>query len=208
LLAVSANAIFPINQITNIFFPEVYQVESARANQLGFTLSLDAFKARFGWMPDWVMYNFIAGNAITILDPTMSDWTLSLGQKMVLPQSCSYATWQSTGMCSLEYTGLQPILQVDITIRAVIQSCSGWNAPTMTFDCYGNACPLLTSPFCTQDSQCPTGTICYDPSVLLAGTNVDLLTALFQLFTSSNPLNPAPGASTCSGSSFFVPRHS
>jgi len=155
-------------------------------------------------IPDWVMYSFFSGPAESNYGPTMSDWTTFFGntKKFSMPDSCSYQTWLATGTCSLEYTGLQPLLNSDITIRVQLSACPGSFAlPSLTIDCSGNACPIISDPVpCTQDYQCPTGTVCYNPAAsLLVGSIVDPLAAFLNL-GASNPLNVQ---NSCCGSGYF-----
>jgi len=136
---------------------------------------------------------------LTYAGPEMSDWTIPYdGAKLVMPNSCSYNTWISTGQCSFEYTGLQSILQSDVTIRVVVQSCSGFNLPKITIDCSGTACPLISgAQKCTTSSSCPTGTVCWDFANVLNSQDsaIDALGAFLNWGATSN---------SCTGKSYYV----
>jgi len=134
----------------------------------------------------------------------MSDWAINSAQKVIMPVSCSYQTWLSQGHCSLEYTGLQPLLNTDMTFRVSIQSCSSagtFTLPSITIDCSGESCQLLGDPIlCTSNSDCSgiPGAVCLDLASELAGQSLDPFEFLF------NISNVFPNGTSCAGSSYFA----
>jgi len=131
----------------------------------------------------------------------MSDWQVNYtGPKFEMPASCSYDTWLKTGACSFSYTGLQTVLNSDITFRFYLKTCAAFNIPSFTFDCSGNACSLISNVVtCTQSSDCPMGTICWDFNTLLTSLNVsfDALGDLLSLGTSEQ-------ANSCTGQKYYL----
>jgi len=154
---------------------------------------------------DFVLYQLTlpASTLLTNLGPVMGDLSTNITtpQRMIMPATCTYDYWQKTKTCALQYTGLQSLLNADITIRAFFSECS---APYGTFsyniDCLGTGCTLLTAPqYCTSDASCQSQygsfATCFDAAPRI-DSRFDILYAYFSgtLF----------GNDTCSGKSSLI----
>jgi len=156
-------------------------IENCRSyNGAGGGISHDQFEMRFlPWQPAlWLYMGSVIGSSITPV-PSFSDlYSLILQgisgtstpsstyNRLVTPTGCKYTDWLSGGSqsCTFEYTGLQSLLNKDVSIRGSAVQCSSNSAPDIRFDCVGADCATVFQPFslqfCQQDSDCGTGKTC------------------------------------------------
>ncbi|KAJ3008220.1 hypothetical protein HKX48_008705 [Thoreauomyces humboldtii] len=103
--------------------------------------------------------------------PPNNDWLTDIqnilnGLKMKLPSTCTYATWKSTGKCTVSFTGLQnlALLGLDVVININVQQCSTSVWPSVNIDCIGADCQYLMGPpkICATDGDCGSNAVCTD----------------------------------------------
>jgi len=150
-------------------------VEQQRANQRGDLLSDLAFSLTWAWEQffyDWVY----APNGKPPVDhgPNMSNLRTFLFDALfggetpyeitLPPNTCSYARWAQSGICTGEYTGLGVLFNTDITIRVVAKRCGSalsGKLPAFQIQCVGTGCSVFQAPVsCTSDAGCGKGLIC------------------------------------------------
>jgi len=130
-------------------------------------LTLNQFRAAWEmWTGDYWGYLFTYPTPAPFT--TRSSWLSlfdSVSSRITLPTTCTLATWQQTGVCALKWTGLQDLLNVDITIRARMRRCTAnpEGIPEMYIECEGTDCANLFRPIlCTADDQCSPDLVCKD----------------------------------------------
>jgi hypothetical protein len=175
---------FPmINKLTTLWYDELFNWQKCRATNRGFDLSKDEFKLRYIWMLPWILN--ILTNPNQKFDNNMSDWFVSFNASSVLkrltpPSTATYAHYLTSKSVSFKFTGLQSLLQSDITLNFLIKDCPGWNVPAIYVECEGNDCDLITLPrYCTSQSFCDSnypGTKCMSMD---NSKNLDFVQAYF-----------------------------
>ena len=154
-----------LNDHINWFFTEIFGMQRCRAQARFTDLSWENFRIRFFDLLG-AFYNFIIPAPTPIAGisiPTMSDWRVNTTFKVGLPSTCTFDSWKNTGLCALQWTGLQSLLGVGVTIRAYAKDCGAFKLPEFKLECIGTGCSLFTSPqLCTTSTECVTGSICMD----------------------------------------------
>jgi len=85
--------------------------------------------------------------------------------RLILPSTCTFETWQNTGVCSLKWTGLQDLLNVNVTLRGKMRRCSPntEDVPEMYLECEGSDCASFFRPtLCNYDDECAANLVCKD----------------------------------------------
>jgi hypothetical protein len=120
--------------------------------------------------------------------PAMSDWKVfNVTTKLMMPSTCTYDNWIAKGICSAQWTGLQSLLDLGITLRAYVRDCGSFKIPEFKIECFGSGCGVFTNPEpCVTSASCPTGAYCIDMYDLFYknitnSTNPDLFGAFFLL---------------------------
>jgi len=196
----NAQGKFPLmNKAADLWFPMNYNWQSCRATNRGRQLSEDEYKTRFGF---YLQYGLsLLTNPHQTFYNTMTDWYVTLLQNsnlgtFVPPDTCSYNHYNQTSSCSMQFTGLQSLLNSDLTFNILIQDCPGWHVPAMYMECAGKDCDLITQPqLCSSDADCTQfpGTKCFSFSNSL---NYDFIQAYFtHVWTASE---------TCASSSVLL----
>jgi len=129
-------------------------------------LSLDQFLTAWGmWTADYWSYLFLSpepstftyrSSFLSIFSPATS--------RLILPSTCTLESWQETGVCAVKWTGLQDLLNMDITIRGRMRKCSNSTGiPEAYLECEGSDCASLFRPvLCNSNSDCSTNFVCKD----------------------------------------------
>jgi len=79
----------------------------------------------------------------------------------------------------MKFTGIQSLLNTDLTFNLLIKDCPGWHFPAFYIECEGNDCDLFTQPQpCSSDSDCAKypGTKCFS---FANSANYDFIQAYF-----------------------------
>lgn len=77
--------------------------------------------------------------------------------KVNLPNTCSYATWSSTGTCTLQMA----LPDIQVTVLLALKKCASGPMPAFSVDCSGTGCSTFLLP-CSSNSDCG-GMTCYNP---------------------------------------------
>jgi len=93
----------------------------------------------------------------------MSDWTVDTTTKVVLPNTCTFDSWKNSGTCGLEWTGLESLLNLGITLRATMRDCGAFQMPEFKLECVGADCEHFLRPtICATQSECGAEQVCTD----------------------------------------------
>jgi len=155
-----------LNEHIPWFFNEIYAMERCRAQDRYSDMSWDNFRIRFFDIIGMLYQFVLPAPAVDIPSwsiPAMSDWSPDSTSKIVLPATCTYDSWKNDGLCAVQWTGLESMLKVGITLRAYAKSCGAFKFPEVKVECVGKGCDLLLDPqFCTDTAGCPTNSDCVD----------------------------------------------
>jgi len=88
-----------------------------------------------------------------------------------------------TGLCQIDFTGLQQLFLVDITLRVTIQTCSSETlVSSYSVECIGTGCAIFSglNP-CDTTNQCISGTTCVNVPQYLTdqGVNASVTNLIF-----------------------------
>jgi energy-converting hydrogenase Eha subunit C len=115
--------------------------------------------------------------ADSLMTPALKLYNLLNLPPLQMPSTCSYATFNSTGECSGEYTGFDSLFGgLDLTLRWTVQRCSAYPdaLPSFNLQCVGSACASFFAPSqlqpCQQDADCSDGSTCTVLSSFLVGS--------------------------------------
>jgi hypothetical protein len=192
------SAIFPsLNENIQWFFDEIYGMQRCRAKERYSDMTWENFRLRF---PDMIGLFFHATLPGPVNPPTswripkMSDFVPNFTTPIVMPATCTYESWKNTGLCALQWTGLQSMLKMGITLRGYAKDCGAYNLPEVKVECIGSGCELFVKPkLCTSTNDCPTGSQCFDVYDELFvkmdenATMRDIVQAFFRLTTAVIP---------------------
>ncbi len=100
--------------------------------------------------------------------------------KVVLPRGCKLDDFLRTGVCKLQFSGLQTLFpNTEILIRLIARRCgsSSGTLPELYLDCVGSDCASIIQAYnyqyCTQDADCGTSGMCVLFSDYSIGGGVD-----------------------------------
>jgi len=168
----------------NQWYSQNYKLQQCRASFRQFTLSEEEYKIRYGWMLPYAI-NLLTNRNHTFTN-NMTDWLASLNatsvlKRLVPPETCTYEYYQKTYSCSFKFTGIQSLLNSDISLNALIKDCPNWDVPAIYLECEGKDCALISKPqYCTSNDYCDAnfpGTKCM--SLINSTANFDFVQAYF-----------------------------
>jgi hypothetical protein len=174
---------FPIlNKAADVWYPLNLQWQQCRAERRGRQLLENEYKIRYAWMLPYGLS--LLTNPHQMFYNTQSDWYASFFKNssigtFVPPDSCTYSQYLKTTSCSMKFTGMQSLLNSDLTFNILIQDCPDWHFPAIYLECEGKDCDLFTQPQpCTLDSDCTQfpGTKCLS---FANSANYDFIQAYF-----------------------------
>jgi len=155
-----ASGIFSLG---NFFIDQVKQSQTCRASQRGGSLTTEAFKTRYGGLPDMVLYPFTTPVGSLSYGPVMSDWSLNASStRLNMPSTCTFDHTVSSGECAATFSGLSGLFGVDMRINAAAGHCPSSHIPELYLECEGAGCHLFNGGFkaCTANSDCSNGLTC------------------------------------------------
>jgi hypothetical protein len=143
-------------------------MQECRATARGGVLSSEQFYAYYGMVQSW-LYNYVRPAPAAVPLPAQSTilnllfpFSQSGREYIILPDTCSYASWLATGECAIRFDGLSALIGSDIEIRVYMRKCPSSEVPTMYAECVGSGCDYFDVKPCIDSSTCPANGMCTD----------------------------------------------